>query len=107
METARSSHRPTAQLRRQAAGRINLPALPAAASGALRFTAGTTVKTVHDVVAGEVWLGGGQSNMCYDLGSGNIPKEMLDAAKREATAAKGAIRFFNVNYKSDFHRRTT
>lgn len=79
---------------------LKLPALPAAASGDLRFTAGTTVKTVHDVVVGEVWLGGGQSNMTYTLGSNNIPKDMDAAARQEVVAAKGAIRFFRADYKS-------
>lgn len=79
---------------------LKLPSLPAAAGGTLRFTAGTVVKTIQDVVVGEVWLGGGQSNMSYNLGADNIPKEMLDIAKQEVIAANGAIRFFGVDYDS-------
>ena len=79
---------------------LKLPCLPTATSGTLRFTAGATVKTIQDVMVGEVWLGGGQSNMSYDLGAGNIPMEMRDTAKQEAIAANGAIRFFKADYNS-------
>jgi sialate O-acetylesterase len=80
---------------------IKLPALPPSTSGTLRFTAAGVSKTVQDVLVGEVWLGGGQSNMSYTLSALNskmvpdaLRKEILGTAEQEVTAAKGAIRFF-------------
>jgi len=88
-----------------AAGRwaLRLPSLAPAARGALRFTAGGVTKTVEDVVVGEVWLGGGQSNMSYSFSGVNqkavpdsLRKKILDTVKQEIAAAHGAIRFFIV-----------
>jgi sialate O-acetylesterase len=79
---------------------IKLPQLTAGTVGTLRITAGATVKTLQDVAVGEVWLGGGQSNMSYDFSSGNIPQPQLDAAKQQAIDAKGNIRFFHVDWAS-------
>ena len=80
---------------------LQLAALPQATqAGALHLKAGATERTIEDVMVGEVWLGGGQSNMSYSLGSNNIPKAMIDTARDEATLAKGAIRFFTVDWAS-------
>lgn len=75
---------------------LRLPALPAATAGTLRITGGMAVKTIQDVVAGEVWLAGGQSNMTYNLGH-KLPPELKDTTMQDVTAANGAIRFFNVD----------
>ena len=61
-------------------------------------------KTVSDILVGEVWLGGGQSNMTYDIGGtkGGFPEEAAEIAnnvaiaQREANAAKPPIRYFSV-----------
>jgi sialate O-acetylesterase len=76
---------------------LKLPSLPAATSGTLHITDGATEKVIQDVVVGEVWLGSGQSNMTYDLSAGNIPPDMIEAARQEVVAANGAIRFFIVS----------
>jgi sialate O-acetylesterase len=64
-------------------------------------------KTVSDLLAGEVWLGGGQSNMVYTI-AGNSgkdptnPVEMAEIARniadaqKEAGIIKGSIRYFKV-----------
>jgi sialate O-acetylesterase len=82
---------------------LQLPPLARAARGELRFSAGEITKTIQDVVVGEVWLGGGQSNMSYTfagLNSKAVPDALRDkilgTAKQELAAAKGAIRFFVV-----------
>ncbi len=60
---------------------------------------------VTDVLAGEVWLCSGQSNMSYLLTSvGRNPNEstspeILSAAQNDATAANGALRYFAVSAK--------
>jgi sialate O-acetylesterase len=79
---------------------ITLPKLAAGTIGTLRITSGATVKTFQDVAVGEVWLGGGQSNMSYDFGSDNIPPAQMEAAKQQAIASNGAIRFFHVDWAS-------
>ena len=80
---------------------LKLPPLARATSGALRFTAAGITKTVQDVAVGEVWLGGGQSNMSYTLGALNskavpdtLRKRVLGTAEQEMAAARDAIRFF-------------
>jgi sialate O-acetylesterase len=55
---------------------------------------------VPDLLVGEVWLAGGQSNMSYLVNSPSRNKneattpELLAAAKSEASAAGGSIRYF-------------
>jgi sialate O-acetylesterase len=85
-----------------------LPALKSGTAGTLAVSTdkGET-KTVKDVLAGEVWLCGGQSNMEYDIeGTGRVftkdPAEVAEVAQNVATAkteADGAqppIRYFGV-----------
>ena len=79
---------------------LKVPQLAAGTIGTLRITSGATVKTFQDVAVGEVWLGGGQSNMSYVLNSGNIPPAQTEAAKQQAIAANGAIRYFHVDWAS-------
>jgi len=85
-----------------------LPALPAGSAGRLLITSDRDdPRTVEDVVVGEVWLGGGQSNMLYDLaatfgGDFTNPAEVAEItrnvgiAQQEAAAAPLPIRYFNV-----------
>jgi sialate O-acetylesterase len=74
----------------------DLPKLNSGAAGQLIITAGSESKTIPDVLVGEVWLGGGQSNMGYMIMEKNDTPEIIATAQREAAAAKGAIRFFEV-----------
>jgi sialate O-acetylesterase len=73
---------------------LKLPSLPSGTAGQLRFTAGTETKIVQDVLVGETWICGGQSNMTYDFGSDNMERSQVDAAKMQATKENGAIRIF-------------
>lgn len=74
---------------------VQLPALAAGFTGRLSVQAGVgEKKEISDVVVGQVWLGGGQSNMSYKVGSSNVAPETVAEAKEQATAAKSAIRFF-------------
>jgi sialate O-acetylesterase len=87
----------------------HLPAQKDGAAGALtvRSDKDPAALTVSDVLIGEVWLGGGQSNMVYALdGNSGIdrsnPEEVAEvnanvaAAKLEAAAEKPPIRYFLV-----------
>jgi len=70
-------------------------------------------KTVNDVLIGEVWLGGGQSNMVYTIdgkagGDWKNPEEVaaikqnIIIAQQEADAAQPPIRYFLVaGYRAD------
>ena len=70
-------------------------------------------KTVNDVLIGEVWLGGGQSNMVYTiegkgLADSKNPAELAEiqqniaTAQKEADAAQPPIRYFLVtSYGTD------
>ena len=83
-----------------------LPALAAGTAGQLLVH---TVKgegiTLDDILVGEVWLCGGQSNMSYLLFSHSRNKnesttpQIEDAAKADATAAAGALRYFRTEHK--------
>ena len=85
-----------------------LPALAAGATGRLLVTSDKEApKTVSDLVVGEVWLGGGQSNMVYDIagtmgGDFKNPVEVaqiernIAVAQREAASAPQPIRYFEV-----------
>lgn len=77
---------------------LKLPALPAGTTGSLRFTAGPESKTVQDVITGEAWLCGGQSNMTYDFGSDNMEKSQVDAVREQAAKENGAIRYFGTGW---------
>jgi sialate O-acetylesterase len=85
-----------------------LPALKAGSVGELQIGSDKDGRTtLHDIVVGEVWLGGGQSNMVYDVagkkgGNPNDPEEVAEVARnvviaqKEADTAKQAIRYFAV-----------
>jgi sialate O-acetylesterase len=82
-----------------------LPALVAGVAGRLEIRTGKgESRNVDDVLIGEVWLCGGQSNMSYLV---NTPSqrhneattpELLAAAKREATDGAGALRYFQTRH---------
>lgn len=91
-----------------------LPAMKSGTAGQLQIvTDKGDQKTVADVLVGEVWLGGGQSNMQYDIaGTGRVdtknPAEVAEVAqnlviaKKEADAAQPPIRYFEATpHKSD------
>lgn len=85
-----------------------LPVLKAGTTGELEISSDQDGrKTLHDIVVGEVWLGGGQSNMVYDVagkkgGDPNNPGEVAEVtrnvaiAQKEAVAARQPIRYFAV-----------
>lgn len=88
-----------------------LPAMKAGVAGRLRIGSDKdTPRTINDVLVGEVWLGGGQSNMDYRIsgkgGSGGLdpgnPEEVaqtgqnLAIAQKEADAVTPPIRYFEV-----------
>jgi sialate O-acetylesterase len=82
-----------------------LPALAAGTAGQLEVrTDKGESKKVDDVLVGEVWLCGGQSNMSYLVQStSRAPNEsttpqLLAAAKGEATAAAGTLRYFQTRF---------
>ncbi len=77
------------------AWRVKLPVLTAGVAGRLLVEeAKSGKKEIADVVVGEVWLGGGQSNMSYRVGSTGVAAETLVEASEEAKVAQGAIRYF-------------
>ena len=87
---------------------LHLPAQKDNTEGALEVTSDRDAPlTVHDILTGQVWLGGGQSNMVYTIaGSTGIDRSNLAevaevnaniaAAKLEAAAARPPIRWFLV-----------
>jgi sialate O-acetylesterase len=88
-----------------------LPALKAGTAGKLKITSDKgSRKTVNDVLVGEVWLGGGQSNMVYTVGGDygrdrTSPEEVAEdkqniaVAQAEASHLKEPIRYFEVTSK--------
>lgn len=83
-----------------------LPALPAGTAGQLEIrTAKGESRKIDDVLIGEVWLCGGQSNMSYLVNSPSSVRneattpELLAAAKSEAAAAAGSLRYFQTNFR--------
>ena len=83
-----------------------LPPVPDGTAGNLEVRTKTEgpIK-VADVLAGEVWLCSGQSNMSYLLTTHSrtpnetTSPEILAAAQSDATAAQGALRYFAVQAK--------
>lgn len=55
---------------------------------------GTNTLTAKDVLIGEVWLGGGQSNMSYQVAAPNVAPATLAEAKAQTLTVRPAIRFF-------------
>lgn len=80
---------------------VRLPAMQAGGPFALTITGENTI-VLSDVLVGEVWLAGGQSNMERQLGprTGQPP---IDRWKQEVAAAKyPSIRQFSVAHKQSF-----
>ncbi|WP_395740460.1 sialate O-acetylesterase [Prosthecobacter sp.] len=58
---------------------------------------GANTVTAKDVLIGEVWLGGGQSNMAFQVAAPNVAPETLAEAKAQTLTVKPKIRFFMVS----------
>ncbi|MFM1770269.1 MAG: hypothetical protein RJA22_2798 [Verrucomicrobiota bacterium] len=69
----------TATADAQGRWRVTLPAQPANAQPQVLRAAGRNVVEVRDVLLGDVWLCGGQSNMEMSLGSCQAPEDIRDA----------------------------
>lgn len=70
--------------------RVMLPAQPEGGPYTLRVTAGNDFIEYYDVLIGEVWLAGGQSNMELELRNSEDAEEALD------NCADPLLRFYNV-----------
>ena len=86
--------------------RAQLPAMKAGTAAELEVhTHDETPIIIKDMLAGEVWLCSGQSNMSYLLTTkGRKPNEstgpeILEEAQKNATDAQGALRYFAVSAK--------
>ena len=71
--------------------KATLPAVPAGGPHKLEITMAGERIELKDILAGDVWLASGQSNMAYKLGEGVVNKE-----QETASANHEKIRFFNV-----------
>ena len=82
---------------RPAQGRfkVMLPPMPAGGPFELTLTCGEETMTFTDVMIGEVWLCGGQSNMEFMLQNGR------DGAAEAASARDDLLRFYTVNQEAD------
>jgi sialate O-acetylesterase len=79
---------------------LHLPPLTPKTAGQLKIsTDHGESKTLADVLVGQDWLAGGQSNMTYHVESPNTPPNLLALAKKEAADAQGVIRYFQVSEK--------
>lgn len=58
---------------------------------------GANTVTAKDVLIGEVWLGGGQSNMAFQVAAPNVAPETLAEAKEQTLTVRPMIRFFMVS----------
>ena len=70
--------------------RVMLPARPEGGPYTLRVTAGNDFIEYYDVLIGEVWLAGGQSNMELELRNSENAEEALESC------ADPLLRFYNV-----------
>lgn len=73
-----------------------LPAIPAGSRGTLTIKSGGEARVIANVVAGEVWLASGQSNMTYRVGAPDFPAHVAELARKEATNLGGEVRIFTV-----------
>lgn len=80
---------------------IVLEQLPAGGPYTIEFINGDTIKTIQDVMLGELWVMGGQSNMQQDVtGYNNLP-EVTGDAKIEVKENNN-IRFFVEDWTDDY-----
>jgi len=78
---------------------VKLPAMPASAEGRTLTVAGTKgTKTFTDVLVGEVWLAGGQSNMSWHIGQ-EIDDKTFDMLRNYDFG--GQIRVYQQNFSKD------
>lgn len=70
--------------------RVSLPSVPVGGPYTMTITDGTDTVCFHDILAGEVWLAGGQSNMELEL------RNCLNGEEEVAQSGNDCIRFFNV-----------
>ena len=75
--------------------RLTLPPMPAGGPYALTLASGGETITFADVMIGEVWLCGGQSNMEFMLQNGK------GGAAEAASADDALLRFYTVNQEAD------
>lgn len=75
--------------------RVALPAMPAGGPHVLALSCGGERAVFRDVMIGEVWLCGGQSNMEFVLRNGK------GGAAEAAAADDGLLRFYTVNEEAD------
>ena len=68
---------------------LTLPAMPASGPLTLRVRCGGDELAFHDVMVGEVWLAGGQSNIEFELHNSEFGKEAV------ADAHDPLLRFYN------------
>lgn len=80
--------------------RVMLPAQPEGGPYTLRVTAGNDFIEYYDVLIGEVWLAGGQSNMELELRNSEDAEEALD------NCADPLLRFYNVPKTGVINRNT-
>ncbi len=84
-----------------------LPPLSSGTTGQLEIRTGKgETRKIDDILVGEVWLCGGQSNMSYLVNSPSsnhnesTTPELLSAAKNEATAGAGSLRYFQTDFRN-------
>lgn len=73
-----------------------LPALPPRARGALHISDASGTKVIKDVIAAEVWLASGQSNMTRVISAPDFPTHVAETARAEAADTGDDMRFFTV-----------
>lgn len=78
---------------------VTLPALPAGGPYTLTAADGTETQTLTDVMLGEVWLCGGQSNMELALRDSKDPQPALD------TCTETDVRLYHVGKRAFFDRQ--
>lgn len=82
--------------------RVELPKAPSGTAGRLVIDAGPDgKKEIADVLVGEVWICGGQSNMSYQVRGLNVTEQTVTEAKDMAAAAQGQIRYFLTSRDED------
>ncbi len=67
LQVAIAGHRASTMVPRNGRWQLTLPALPAGGPHELVLRAGATTTRLQDVLVGELWLAGGQSNMEWNL----------------------------------------
>ena len=79
---------------------LHLPPLTAGSSGVVQISNGSDKRVINDVLVGQAWLAGAQSNMEYSMGAKNIPPDMFATAQKMAISARSSIRYFHISARS-------